>query len=288
MNQERERRPGARDYLGLIKAAAVAWDKHEAPRLGAALAFYTILSLSPLVILILALLSLVLDRGSAQADIVNQTKWLLGDKGSEAIQFLLGNNHQPSTGWIAWTVGIGTLLFGASGVFLELRSALNKIWEVPAPGTGRVQGFIRERFLSFGMVLTIGFLLMVSLLLSASLAAAGKFVGGLLPGPSIVLNSISFVVSLLGISVLFSLIFRFVPATEVRWRDVRLGAFLTALLFTLGKSLMARYLGHSVGSPYGAAGSLIVVTAWVYYSAQIFFLGAEFTHAFSLWRGRVN
>jgi membrane protein len=285
MSKQPRKQMSASNYLRLIKDAALAWDKHEAPRLGAALAFYTILSLSPLVILILALMSLVVDRGSAQSEIVNQTKWLLGDKGSEAIQFLLRNNHQPSTGWIAWTVGVGTLLFGASGVFLELRSALNKIWEVPASGTGRLQGFIREQFLSFGMVLTIGFLLLVSLLLSACLAAVGKFVGGLFIGSTFALNAISFIAALLGISVLFALIFKFVPAVEVQWRDVRLGAFLTALLFTLGKTLMARYLGHSVGSPYGAAGSLIVVIAWVYYSAQIFFFGAEFTRVFSL-RGK--
>jgi membrane protein len=275
----------ATGYLGLIKDAALAWDKHEAPRLGAALAFYTILSLSPLVVLILALMSLVVDRGSAQTEIVNQTKWLLGDKGGEAVQFLLGNNRQPAAGWGAWVVGVGTLLFGASGVFLELRSALNKIWEVPDSGKGRLQGFIRERFLSFGMVLSMGFLLLVSLLLSAFLAAAGKFVGGVMPGPTFASNMIGFVMALLGISVLFGLIFKFVPTTYVRWRDVRLGAFLTALLFTLGKTIMVRHLGRSVGSPYGAAGSLIVVTAWVYYSAQIFFFGAEFTRASSLRAG---
>jgi membrane protein len=132
------------------------------------------------------------------------------------------------------------------------------------------------------MVLSMGFLLLVSLLLSAFLAAAGKFVGGVMPGPAFVWNIIGFIVTLLGISVLFGLIFKFVPTTVVRWRDVRLGAFLTALLFTLGKTIMVRYLGRSVGSPYGAAGSLIVVTAWVYYSAQIFFFGAEFTRASSI------
>ncbi len=270
------------NYMGMLKQTYSSWDKHEAPRLGAALAFYTILSISPLVIFVVALVSLVIDKSSAQSHIVGQVQAMVGTQGGQAIQSLLENAQKPSTGWTASVIGFLTLLFGASGVFGELRAALNKIWEVSPEVSAGVWGMLRERFFSFGMVLSIGFLLLVSLVLSAGLAAAGKFFGGLLPMPAWVLSAINFLVSFVAIAILFALIFKFVPETKVQWRDVRLGAVITALLFTIGKFLIGLYIGKaSVGSPYGAAGSLIVVTIWVYYSAQIFFFGAEFTHIFA-------
>lgn len=269
-------------YWAMLKDTYDCWDKHEAPRLGAALAFYTVLSISPLVIFVVKLVSLVIDKTQAQSHVIGQVQAMVGPQGAEAIQSLLQNAQKPSTGWAATAIGLLTLLFGASGVFTELRSALNKIWGVDANISAGVWGLLRERFFSFGMVLSIGFLLLVSLLFSAGLAAAGKFFGGLLPVPAWILSAINFLVSFVGIAVLFALIFKFVPETKVRWRDVRLGAVITALLFTIGKLLIGLYIGKaSVGSPYGAAGSLIVVTIWVYYSAQIFFFGAEFTHIFA-------
>lgn len=274
------------NYLTLLKQTYNSWDKDEAPRMGAALAFYTILSISPLVIFVVALVSLVVSKSSAQSHLVGQVQAMMGPQGGQAIQSLLQNAQKPSTGWVASVIGFLTLLFGASGVFGELRSALNKIWKAKPDASSGVWGMLRERFFSFGMVLSIGFLLMVSLVLSAGLAAAGKFLGGVLPMPAWVLSAINFLVSFVSIAVLFALIFKFVPETKVRWRDVRLGAVITALLFTIGKLLIGLYIGKaSVGSAYGAAGSLIVVTIWVYYSAQIFFFGAEFTHILAESRG---
>jgi membrane protein len=172
-----------------------------------------------------------------------------------------------------------TLLFGASGVFGELRSALNKMWDVKPESEGGVWRTIKQHFFSFGMVLAVGFLLLVSLVISAALAALGKFFDGFLPLPEFALSAINFVVSLVGTAVLFALIFRYVPETKIAWKDVWIGATVTALLFTIGEFLVGLYLGKAaVGSAYGAAGSLVVVIVWVYYSAMIFLFGAEFTH----------
>jgi membrane protein len=195
---------------------------------------------------------------------------------------MLASTQKPAAGLLGTIVGLLSLLFGASGVFTELRSALNLIWEVKPDQTSGIVALLRERFFSFGMVLSIGFLLLVSLVVSTVLAAVGKFFGALLPIPSPVLAVVNFLVSYIGVAVLFALIFRFVPEARVRWQNVWLGALVTAMFFTIGKTLIGLYLGKSsVGSAYGAAGSVIVVIVWVYYSAQIFFFGAEFTHAYA-------
>jgi membrane protein len=268
--------------FSLLKETFSAWNTHEAPRLGAALAFYTILSLSPLVIIVVALAGLIFSRSTAQAHILSQVQGMIGSEGAKAVAAMLANAQRPAAGVLGSVVGILSLLFGASGVFTELRSALNLIWEVKAEQTSGVLALLRERFFSFGMVLSIGFLLLVSLVVSTVLAAVGKFFGGLLPIPSAVLAVVNFLVSYIGVAVLFGLIFRFVPEAKVRWRNVWPGALMTAMFFTVGKTLIGLYLGKTgVGSPYGAAGSVIVVIVWVYYSAQIFFFGAEFTHAYA-------
>jgi membrane protein len=268
--------------FALLKETFSAWNTHEAPRLGAALAFYTILSLSPLVIIVVALAGLIFSRSTAQAHILSQVQGMIGSEGAKAVAAMLANAQRPAAGVLGSVVGILSLLFGASGVFTELRSALNLIWEVKAEQTSGVLALLRERFFSFGMVLSIGFLLLVSLVVSTVLAAVGKFFGGLLPIPSAVLAVVNFLVSYIGVAVLFGLIFRFVPEAKVRWRNVWPGALMTAMFFTVGKTLIGLYLGKTgVGSPYGAAGSVIVVIVWVYYSAQIFFFGAEFTHAYA-------
>jgi membrane protein len=247
------------------------------------LAFYTILSLSPLLIIVVSIVALLFDRSTVQSHILSQVQGMIGAEGGRAVQSMLENTQKPSSGITASVIGILTLLFGASGAFGELRSALNKIWDVQAKNDSGLAAMLRERFFSFGMVLSIGFLLMASLLFSAGLAAIGKFFSGLLPMASPFLSGLDFLVSFVGIAALFALIFKFVPETKVDWGDVRVGAIATALLFTIGKTLIGVYLGRaSFGSAYGAAGSMIVVIVWVYYSAQIFFFGAEFTHNHAL------
>jgi membrane protein len=271
-----------KDLLGILKTTFGAWNRHEAPRLGAALAFYTILSLSPLVIIVVALAGLIFSRSTAQAHILGQVQAMIGPEGGKAVESMLAHAQKPGAGIIGTIVGLASLFFGASGVFTELRSALNLIWEVNPETTSGVLGLLRERFFSFGMVLSIGFLLLVSLVVSTILAAVGKFFGGILPVPSPVLAILNFLISYIGVAVLFGLIFRFVPEAKVRWQNVWLGALVTAMFFTIGKTLIGLYLGKStVGSAYGSAGSVIVVIVWVYYSAQIFFFGAEFTHAYT-------
>jgi membrane protein len=256
-----------------------AWNEHEGPRLGAALAFYTILSLAPLVILVIALVALIFGHSTAQDQLLGQVDSMIGHQGSEAVKGMIEHAQEPASGTFASIIGVITLLFGASGVFGELRSALNKMWDVRIDSGGGVWGTIKQRFFSFGMVLAVGFLLLVSLVISAALAALGKFFGGFLPMPEFVLSAINFMVSLAGTAVLFALIFRYVPGTKIVWKAVWIGATVTALLFTIGKFLIGLYLGKAaVGSAYGAAGSLIVVIVWVYYSAMIFLFGAEFTH----------
>ena len=272
----------AKTLFQIFKMTFASWSRHEAPRLGAALAFYTILSLSPLVIIVLALAGLIFSRSTAQAHILSQVQGMIGPEEERQSQSMLANAQKPAAGILGTIVGLLSLLFGASGVFTELRSALNLIWEVKPEETSGIMGLLRERFFSFGMVLSIGFLLLVSLVLSTVLAAMGKFFGGLLPIPSAVLAVLNFLLSYIGVAVLFELIFRFVPEAKVRWRNVWPGALATAMFFTIGKTLIGLYLGKSsVGSTYGAAGSVIVVIVWVYYSAQIFFFGAEFTHAYT-------
>jgi membrane protein len=256
-----------------------AWSNHEGPRLGAALAFYAILSLAPLVILVIAVVALVLGHSNAQTQILSQVQGLIGSDGANAVRTVIEQAQKPTSGTFASIIGVVTLLFGASGVAGELRSALNKIWGVNSEAASGVVVLLKERFFSFGIVLAIGFLLLVSLMLSAALAALGKFFGGILPMPAFLLTSIDFIVSFAGISLLFALIFKYVPATKIAWKDLWTGAVVTAFLFTVGKSLIGLYLGTAgVGSAYGAAGSLIVVTVWVYYSSMIFYFGAEFTH----------
>ena len=262
-----------------LKQTFSAWDEHEAPRLGAALAFYTILSLAPLVILVIAILALVFEHSTAQNQLLGQVESMIGRQGSEAVKGVIEHTQQPVSGTFASIIGVVTLLFGASGVFGELRTALNKMWDAKMPSGGGVWVMLKQRFFSFGMVLAVGFLLLVSLVVSAGLAVIGKFFGGLLPMPEFVLNAINFAVSLAGITVLFALIFRYVPETKIAWKQIWIGAAVTALLFTIGKSVIGIYLGKAaVGSAYGAAGSLVAVIVWIYYSAMIFLFGAEFTH----------
>ncbi len=271
-----------RQLIPLTKQSYSNWSKHEAPRLGASVAFYSVLSFAPLLLIITAVIALIFGQTSAQGAIVNEAREWIGDRGAETVTSLLKSAQKPSSGILATVVAFATLLFGASGVFTELQDALNRIWDAPAQTSEGLIGMVKQRLFSFGMILSVGFLLLISLVLSAGLAFLGKAFGNVLPMPASVLQALNFLFSLVVISVLFALMYRYVPNTKVRWRDAAIGAVGTAVLFTIGKFLLGLYLGKaSVGSTYGAAGSLVAVIVWIYYSAQIFFFGAEFTHAYS-------
>ena len=266
----------------LMKDAASDWSRDRAPRLGAALAYYTVFSLVPFLVVVIAVIGLVFGEVAAQSAILSQIAEFVGEQTAAAIKDMIQRADQPSTGLFATAVAVATLLIGASGVFGQLQDALNTVWGVePKEGRG-VWGFIKDRFFSFVAVLGTGFLLLVSLILSSALSALGKWFNGLLPLPEIVLQVMNFAVSFVIITGLFALIFKVLPDAKVAWRDVWIGAALTSALFTIGKFALGVYLGKSnVASAYGAAGSLVLVLLWVYYSAQILLYGAEFTQVYA-------
>jgi len=270
----------AQTIWDLLKETGTGWVEDKVPRLGAALAYYTILSAAPLLVITLAIAGLVFGREAAQGQLVEQLRGLIGQEGGEAIQTMLTHTSGLGSSIPAMVVGVVMLLIGASGVFLELQDSLNTIWGVTSkPGRG-LRGILQDRFLSLAMVLGTGFLLLVTLVISTFLAGFIRFVG--FSGTSVVGYVLNFSLSLLVVTVLFALIFKVLPDVKIGWRDVGIGAVATAVLFTLGKELIGLYLGHaSVGSAYGAAGSLVVFVVWVYYSAQILFLGAEFTKVYA-------
>jgi membrane protein len=271
-----------RAIFGLLKATLWEWNKDRAPRMGAALAYYTIFSLAPLLIIAIAIAGLAFGAKAAQGQIAGQIQGLVGSDGAKAIQTMIRSAHKPAHGVIGTLIGVFTLFLGASGVFSEMQDALNSIWRVNQEGTSSIWRFIKERFTSFGMVLCIGFMLLVSPLLSALLAAAAKHLEGVLPVPAALLESLDFLLSLLTITVLFAMIFKFLPETRVAWSDVWVGAVLTSLLFTGGKFVIGFYIGKSVSaSAYGAAGSLVILVAWIYYSALLLYFGAEFTRVYA-------
>lgn len=270
-------------WMPLFRRSFDDWNKHNDTRMGAALAFYTIGSISPLVILVLAIASLVFNKNAAEAHLLSEVQSLVGSQGRQSVQTILEYSHRSFSGVFSAIIGVVVLFLGASGVFLELRQGLNTIWEAEAKVASGLWGMLREKVLSFGMVLSVGFVLLVSLVISAFLAAISKYFEGLLPVPPMLLEAVNFVVSFAGIALLFAGILKYVPAAPVEWRDVRVGAVITALLFMIGKWGLGFYLGKaSPGSSYGAAGSLVVLVLWVYYSAQIFYFGAEFTHVHAL------
>ncbi len=272
----------AKETISLLRRTYGEWSEHQAPRLGASVAFYSLLSFAPLLVLVTAVIALAFGQQSAQGLLINDARQLIGDRGAETVESLLKNAQKPASGVFASLVAFVTLLFGASGVFTELQAALNLMWGATLQTSTGFRGMVKERLFSFGMVLSIGFLLLVSLLLSAGLAYIGRSFGQLLPLPPSLLEAINFVVSFAVITVLFALMFKYVPAAKISWRDVWVGAVGTALLFTVGKLLLGLYLGKaSFGSTYGAAGSLVALIVWIYYSAQIFFFGAEFTHVYA-------
>ncbi len=261
----------------LNKESFSAWSDDDAPSMGAALAYYTVFSISPLLLIVVSVAGLVFGRDEVQDQIVAQIGGLVGAQGAQAVQGLLQSASEPAKGIVGSIVGVALLIFGATTVFNELQSALDRIWEVPARAkSSGIGNLVRTRLLSFGLVLGLGFLSLVSLVLSAALAALGGWWGGLSDG--VIAEIVNHAVSLGLSTALFAMIYRFMPRAKVEWHDVWIGATVTALLFEIGKFAIGLYIGKSaVASGFGAAGSLVVLLVWVYYSAQIFLLGAEFT-----------
>jgi membrane protein len=267
----------------LIKKTGQAWLDNNAARLGAALAFYSVLSLSPLLVLILAMASHLWGDTAAQGRIAEQMNNLVGQQGADAIQSILTAASTNKTGgFLAGIVGLVSLLFSASAMFGELQAAFNIIWCVPPPTDTGIMAKVYKKLFSFLMVIGSGFILILSVVVSAALAATSHFLDGDVPLILIAVKAINFIVSFAIVAIVFALIFKTVPDLIIPWRGVWPGAVLTTVFFIVGKGLIGLYLGHAgIGSSYGAAGSLIIVLVWIYYSAQILFFGAEFTYIYS-------
>ena len=267
----------------LIRKSAAAWADDYAASMGAALVYYTLFSIAPLLIIAIAVAGLVFGEEAARGEIVAQIQDLIGHEGAVAVQGLLTSAKQPAADIFATVASIITLVIGATTVFAELQSDLDRIWRVPAPEKqSGIWILLHTRFLSFGLVLGLGFLLLVSLVVSAAIAALGKWSNGFFEGWEAFLHVLNLAISFASTTSLLALIYKLMPRAKIAWRDVWLGAVVTALLFEIGKFLIGLYLGKtSVASGFGAAGSLVVLLVWVYFSAQIFLLGAELTWVYS-------
>ncbi|PSP03879.1 MAG: ribonuclease BN [Cyanobacteria bacterium SW_12_48_29] len=267
--------------LGLLRETITEWQADKASRLAAALAYYTVFSLAPLLIIAVATAGTIFGQEAAKGEIVEQIEGLVGSDSARVIETAISNANQPDVSNIASIISIIVLLFGASGVFTQLQDSLNTVWNVqPKPGRSMkgIIGLVLKRILSFSLVLGIGFLLVVSLILSAALLALSNYQSSLLPDLNFLWQIFNFVLSFGIVTLLFALMYKFLPDVKIAWSNVWIGAIITSLLFAIGKFLLGFYLGRgSFGSTYGAAASLVVLLAWVYYSAQILFLGAELT-----------
>ncbi|HJS43627.1 MAG TPA: YihY/virulence factor BrkB family protein [Gemmatimonadales bacterium] len=267
----------------LMLDAVKSWSKDEVPRLGASLAYYTLFALSPILVIAVAIAGAVYGAEAVRGQIVGEIDGLIGRRGAEAVQSILQGAHQDRSGPFAVIVGAITLVIAASGAFLELQHALNKIFRVKTdPQKSGITRLLLSRLRSFGMVVSVGFLLLVSLLVSAALTAvATRLQGTEVLGPFL-LEAFNMIVALAVMTVLFGLIYRVLPDVHLAWRDVWTGAFVTSVFFSIGKFLIGLYLGQSsVASSYGAAGSVVIILVWVYYSAQLILLGAEFTRVYA-------
>lgn len=260
-----------------LKAAASDWSAHKSAKAGAAIAYYSIFSLGPLIVVVISIAALIFGREDVQREVTQAIGGLLGDKGAESVNTMLSAAGKPSEGVFASIIGTVTLIFAALGLVVQLKEALNVVWEVKPKAGGGIWGFARNYVLSLAGVLTIGFLLLVSMLLTAGLAAFTRHFGSFIPEP--LMQAAGFVVSFAAISVLFVLMFKWLPDAEVDWRDVWMGGVATAALFEIGKFLISIYIGkQGLESTYGASASIVVVLIWMYYTAQIVLFGAEFTH----------
>lgn len=271
-------------FYQLARKSVESWLDDYAPSMGAAIAFYTVFSLAPLVLIVISIAGFFWGEEAVRGELMRQIGGMVGENGAAAIEGVVRSSAEETEQGIAATViSVVVLVVGSTTVFAELQSALDRIWEVPArdkkPG---IWNLLRSRLLSLGLVLSLAFLLLVSLIVSTLLSALGGWLGGLLPGWETILQVLNVVVSFTILTVLFAMIYKFMPQAQVAWRDVWIGAFVTALMFEIGKLLIGLYVGKaSVASSYAAAGSLVVVLIWVYYAAQVFLLGAEFTWVYA-------
>jgi membrane protein len=264
----------------VVKDAATNWSNHKDARQGAALAYYSVFSLGPIIVIAIAVAGLLFGQDAVTSQVMSSIKEMLGDTGAKAVEAMLAGASRPAAGIAATMLGIGALLFAALGVVVQLKDALNVVWEVEDSKQSGLWHFARNYVLSFAAVLAVGFLLLVSLLVSTGLAAAGKYTATYLPEGA--LHAVSTLTSFVVVTALFAMMFKWLADVSVRWRDVWLGALLTALLFEIGKAAIGFYIGkQGLESTYGAAASIVVVLIWVYYTSQIILMGAEVTHSYA-------
>jgi membrane protein len=266
----------------VLRRALAGWWDDNVPRMGAALAYYTLFSLAPILIVAIAIAGLAFGEEAVRGEVVGQIQGLVGQAGAQAVQAMLEGAAKPSSSIPATIIGIVTFFLAATGAFLELQTDLDAIWRVkPKQGVSWIKALVQQRLISFGLVLGFAFLLLTSLLVSAALAAVYTYMGHAFPGVAVLWEALNVVVSLAVITALFAMIYKVLPDVKLAWRDVWMGGLVTAGLFTLGKSLIGIYIGTSAfASSYGAAGSVLVVLIWVYYSSQVILLGAEFTREY--------
>lgn len=271
----------------LFKQAFQHWQQDNAAQIAAALAYYTVFSLTPLLVVAIAIAGSIFGAEAAKEEILSQIQYFVGNSGAEVIATILDNASQPEIKNLASLVSLAVLFIGASGVFVQLQEALNQIWNVSSKQKGGIKELIRKRILSFLMIFTIGFLLLLSLILSAAISALSNFGSNYFINESSILSLLNFLLSFALTTFLFAAIYKFLPDVVIAWQDVWLGAIFTSLLFSFGKYLLGLYLSKSsFSSAYGAAGSFVVLLAWVYYSAQIFLFGAELTQVYARQFGR--
>jgi membrane protein len=271
----------------LVRDAGSQWMDHKDARLGAALAYYSVFSIGPVIVIAVAVAGLLFGQDAVRGEVSNTLRGMLGDTGAQAIDAMLASASKPREGAVATLIGLATLVFAAIGVVVQLKDALNTVWEVKTPPGRGIWAFTRAYVLSFAGVLSLGFLLLISMLVTTALAVGGKYLAPYLPEAA--LQAASFAVSLLVISLLFAMMFKWLPDAKVAWQDVWLGAVATAALFEIGKFLIGLYIGkQGLESTYGAAASIVIVLIWVYYSAQIVLLGAEFTNVYAKQRGSLK
>jgi membrane protein len=281
--------PFGRKVVHVMRCSVTEWVSHRAASKGAALAFYSLFSLAPILVLVIAVAGFFYGAEAAQGQLMGQLRGLVGKQGAETIQAILAGARNKDSGLFATIVASVLLVIGATSAFSELKDSLDEIWDVPPPKDASWWDTIRTRLLSFGVILTLGLLLMTSLVVSAALNVAEKYIGGLWHDATVILGWVASIFSFLVIATMFGAIYKLLPRTKLSWHDVAIGALGTALLWTLGKFVIGLYIGNSgTTNSFGAAGSLIALLLWVYYSAQIFFLGAEFARQYALQMGSLS